>query len=771
MPRHAKQNPNLTTSTPYITPQARNAVDGTVDLEQYNLATVTPQLALLFLYEVILTAPRQKNSKSLAIAEEEDDTFEDVDMSSIDSTLAEDPSQYSDETEQQRLVQTQAEIDHLLLSRPGPSSSNRGRAKSILLLIIQALTIILECQLSWSTVHGWVAALVNLWEQQVKRGINNFTSPRSVHTATIISVLRKFTERRKKLLFEDKGKQLFYDGYKDTKQLARSFAHYMERNNEEGLRDALAQALGVYGMLRSDNQRRMLLSDLSSEIALNEGPTACLLVVLVLHSSKTNASGKAEYAAFIRNKDLSVCPVFLLSLYLFARYVFYCGPSPSGFPNLATRANWYDLPLLSDGKNRLKEVSYDTQRRAINEALKAANVHTYQKTHVNRRLGARLAEQGGASPDEIARAGHWAHSVLEIHYLTHIPRKTLRALAGFPVEGKGFFLPRAVTPSPTLLRKIFPDVDKWTALLNSPIHQQQELTGRMFLQTIASLREVFLQDIPHWRKLFPSLYIFNHPLFADEEYKRFEGEALTRTISNEQRYDDRIAQALPILHELLQTQTRAHQQSFQDILSNVLQLNQSQIQNQEQIKAVSDGITLIQTALSRPVIIPGPLQSLLSDMTRDLSNMDVQQSSSSSSSLSAPMYSVPLSSTTLPSSSNSFDPSSFIQLEPFTMSRSVCTVQELWQEYTIGLNGRPSVQSQYENGAHGLKDASETEKRFYRRRMGVIKAVKELMKSREITGSEAAKFLDVHRQGLKNPSLDALQNWLSKASAIDILSV
>ncbi|RXK37964.1 hypothetical protein M231_04750 [Tremella mesenterica] len=135
MPRHAKQNPNLTTSTPYITPQARNAVDGTVDLEQYNLATVTPQLALLFLYEVILTAPRQKNSKSLAIAEEEDDTFEDVDMSSIDSTLAEDPSQYSDETEQQRLVQTQAEIDHLLLSRPGPSSSNRGRAKSSKLLI------------------------------------------------------------------------------------------------------------------------------------------------------------------------------------------------------------------------------------------------------------------------------------------------------------------------------------------------------------------------------------------------------------------------------------------------------------------------------------------------------------------------------------------------------------------------------------------------------------------------------------------------------------
>ncbi|EIW68085.1 hypothetical protein TREMEDRAFT_63976 [Tremella mesenterica DSM 1558] len=105
------------------------------------------------------------------------------------------------------------------------------------------------------------------------------------------------------------------------------------------------------------------------------------------------------------------------------------------------------------------------------------------------------------------------------------------------------------------------------------------------------------------------------------------------------------------------------------------------------------------------------------------------------------------------------------------MSRSVQTVQELWQEYLFGINGRPSIKSQYEDNPNGLKNASETEKRFYRRRISIIRAVRRLGETRAIEDVEAAKIWDKHRHTLPNPSLDALQHWLSKASAEELISV
>ena len=77
----------------------------------------------------------------------------------------------------------------------------------------------------------------------------------------------------------------------------------------------------MYGMLRSNNQRLLKLSEitimhLEGEL---EGPTDCSAVVAILDESKTNQRGKIQYASFIRNRDLFVCPISLLSLYLFCR--------------------------------------------------------------------------------------------------------------------------------------------------------------------------------------------------------------------------------------------------------------------------------------------------------------------------------------------------------------------------------------------------------------------------------------------------------------------
>lgn len=94
-------------------------------------------------------------------------------------------------------------------------------------------------------------------------------------------------------------------------------------------------------------------------------------------------------------------------------------------------------------------------------ALLAAGVFPSKLTHENRKTGARLAEKGELSIDDIARAGGWATATLETTHLSALPRKSMRVIAGHPKK-KGFFvLPRAVVVPDTLKGQVFPEIKKW----------------------------------------------------------------------------------------------------------------------------------------------------------------------------------------------------------------------------------------------------------------------------------------------------------------------
>ena len=70
------------------------------------------------------------------------------------------------------------------------------------------------------------------------------------------------------------------------------------------------------------------------------------------------------------------------------------------------------------------------------------------------------------------------------------------------------------------------------------------------------------------------------------------------------------------------------------------------------------------------------------------------------------------------------------------MSRSVQTVVELWREYMVGLSGLPAMKTMYETGARLF--ASETDRRFHRRRKLILNLVEQLAKARSIPEVEAA---------------------------------
>ena len=150
----------------------------------------------------------------------------------------------------------------------------------------------------------------------------------------------------------------------------------------------------MFALLRSGNQRRVDLSELSHFAYNNEGPEPTFSVALLPVKAR---------------------------------------------PTRTARFNI--LPLLCKRNDLSQEITYDTQRNAVLTALKAAGVRTIQATRINRRAGAQTAEPNGASPAEIARAGGWATCVMENVYLTNFSLPAMRSLAGFRSEGGTFYLP------------------------------------------------------------------------------------------------------------------------------------------------------------------------------------------------------------------------------------------------------------------------------------------------------------------------------------------
>jgi hypothetical protein len=61
-----------------------------------------------------------------------------------------------------------------------------------------------------------------------------------------------------------------------------------------------------------------------------------------------------------------------------------------------------------------------------------AGVASLKKTHAGRSQDAKHAELNGVNGGQIRYADRWNHDALANCYLTHLPRKSMRSMAGFP---------------------------------------------------------------------------------------------------------------------------------------------------------------------------------------------------------------------------------------------------------------------------------------------------------------------------------------------------
>lgn len=356
---------------------------------------------------------------------------------------------------------TQVELDETLnnvVEKHGNLSAATTREERIQL----GLERIRNCQLSPAAVKTWYYAIVSLWtEQSVTNSGTGHPWTKQWHN--LFTALHRVTEQRRKEKHVDKMIDTIFEGYQTRNEIQQSYGYYFQKGTPEALRDMVSQSFGLYNLFRGDSQKMVTLSELAALVLEEEGPTKCVAIVAVSRAGKRNTKGLAQYGAMLRAKDVFACPVWALSAWLFVRFNILpnCPPSSqSSFPSFAERKDWYDLPLLSQVRDPTKPISYKTQQEAMINALLAAGVFPSKSTHENRRTGARLAEKGEVSIDDIARAGGWATATLETTYLSALPRKSMRVIAGHPKK-KGFFvLPRAVVVPDTLKGQVFPEIKK-----------------------------------------------------------------------------------------------------------------------------------------------------------------------------------------------------------------------------------------------------------------------------------------------------------------------
>jgi hypothetical protein len=450
-----------------------------------------------------------------------------------------------------------------------------------------------------------------------------------------------------------------------------------------------------------------------------------------MSKGKRNQFGRKEFGAFLRNKDVLVCPMGALAMYFFVRYHIQNVP----FPTMWRNCDWYDL-LLAPGENPVKEISYSTHYKFIKDMLDALGVKSEVKTHMGRGTGSQMADVLGASETDIRRSGRWNQQAVSC-YLTSLPRETMRTLAGFPKDRGHFYIPRAaVEPPESLKEMIFPDLSKWALVhgLNGvtepsaqDLNVEHSIATDGFIMLLFLLKSVFLQDSVYFRDAYPDLFIWQHPIFHCEQYREFAATLKDAVDTSAVPQEERLQQAVPLIAEKLTDMTRV----------------------------LHDQHNMLHNKLDTQYAVHNTFQQKMADIFSGRSNIRIQTDS-------------------FPEQHDAMDTDEAVDenyspdltavaversIPKYTLSRSLATVDEVWVEYTIGIGCNPSVQ-QLENTFGPKWRVSPKEQRYFCRRNILYQEIQKLI-SEGMSAADAVKKLENFRKSNKF-SLDALQKYLHR---------
>lgn len=400
----------------------------------------------------------------------------------------------------------------------------------------------------------------------------------------------------------------------------------------------------------------------------------------------------------------------------------------------------------------------------MKSALVDAGISSSKATHAMRGCALRLMP----FVDEAKKAqlGRWASGAMDKCY-ADLPLEALMTLAGF--EKAPYFIARAgVEPPEELQKMIFPELDEHIDLLRRGIHPDGDdnITLNCFVKTFQFLRIVILQDSVLMKELFPSLSIWNNEIFSHNLYLEFE-ETLKESIGS--AVDPALTHLSAIAPDLINFTTRSFDAVHQSL------------RNQKMETIELKGITL-QTR-ENVADLNAKIADLRSDVMNQLQTISVNVRFGDNDA-DASGYSGGSRNSVVPNSRNTPESSQVVELNQvssnseddalvpiYEMNRNIRTVNDLWREYTIGLDdaigsGRrrlPAVRDL--EMQFGTKWRSkEKDRRFFNRRKIIYQEVERMVRDNAMTESDAVRELD-RLISSNNASLDWLQRHLKEQNS------
>jgi Centromere DNA-binding protein complex CBF3 subunit, domain 2/Transcriptional activator of glycolytic enzymes len=663
---------------------------------------------------------------------------------------------------------------------------------------LAAADVDLEDQiLSWQSVRSYVTAINDLYNAQKARNMNSNPSPRATATRDFIKTLQRRDTALAKQNYADKGRDTYLDGYTETQLKELCIALWKAASGASGmttacyLRTLLDQLLGHYLLARGADRRAGEISDLHTFEFPDEGLTPCFPLIMTMRGSKTNQFGRLETIGAFRNKDPFICPLNALAFYLLFRWDLTEEP----FPDFTERSRWYNTRLLlssrgSSGGGRgggsghrgggrggssaagiTEQLSYSTQLEWTSKAFKLIRLNSGKKTHLPRPTVVKLAELKGVIESQITRAGRWNHDQMTGCYLTCLPHDFMRRMGGHPARQGCFEIRRAaVTPPDELLAMIWPELDRWEGRFGSGDGQIDDLAASGFCMLLRHLREVILQDSVILMAAFPDHLIWTHRVFYCDAYAAFAAQL--RAIKG---FDDnaelslstRILEAMPELADNLQginsqvmhqsrvqdsrldTMTQAIAETRQEIAEtrqDITKTRQEVIKTQQTLQHWSSGgltfeLKMTPTRPGQPVAAAVmPILPQAHALPQALPQVLPTPSTSPSSPPLDPQH-----------------PSLQPQEQPplYRMRRDLGTVEQLYREWTQGLQGCLAIRELDRRYGNRWRRGRSDEIQFYSLRSQIFREIERIALANGVTELVAMRRLQ-GRQDSGHWSMDKL---------------
>lgn len=110
------------------------------------------------------------------------------------------------------------------------------------------------------------------------------------------------------------------------------------------------------------------------KLKAKDSPSGFFLVPIILHG-KINQHGTIEYSSSLRHRDVEICSIDVLALYLFSHLHF----KNEDFPNFEKRENWYKTMALK-GDKPFEYIHYKAQHSTYDKVFKKIGIYTPTKS-------------------------------------------------------------------------------------------------------------------------------------------------------------------------------------------------------------------------------------------------------------------------------------------------------------------------------------------------------------------------------------------------------